>query len=102
MQYSSKPITELMLNKYYTKNGVVFPEEDMARTYLFQEGFVDNNGVVKDKHGRRAYLHRLRDAIFHGNEKVGYKSTGWLVSFGGDPLAIGKLKYTKITTGEAL
>ncbi len=95
-----KNITESMLNQFYNKNGLVFKAEDSAKNFLSQEGFIFYGGFYKNRKGKKAYLHRLREAIFNNDEVVAYRGAGWLICLGGEPIAVSKLKFTSVKTGE--
>ncbi len=93
-------LTESMLNNEYHKNGLTFKKIEDAQLCLKSKGYRMQEGIYKDRVGRRAFLYPLRNAVVEGtgNNRVvlSYYPIGFLVSFGGEPKNCCSLKFTKI------
>ncbi len=80
-----------LIDQTYSKNGKECKSELDAIRFLTQAGYYMSNKQYRNKVGKTAYITRLKDHYWdtHGEKQVSY--TGYLVTFGGEPLPPYKL-----------
>lgn len=97
--YADKTLTETMLAKEYSNNGLVFDDRDSAMKYLENKRYVYLDRCYRGKGGKVARIYPLRDAILDRawpHKPTRFVSRGFLVSFGGEPRSCYDLKFSKI------